>query len=85
MIDNVLVPPQNVTLTALAVNLTSLVGALDAAELGTTVEGLSNVAIFAQTNKAFQSISLTLQNLSTEDLASIKGLKRLPKFFHKYL
>ncbi|ERF75420.1 hypothetical protein EPUS_00213 [Endocarpon pusillum Z07020] len=71
IIDRLLTVPANVSTTAVAANLTSLVGAVTTAELAEAVDTTPNVTIFAPTNEAFQSIGSALGSISTEDLASI--------------
>lgn len=71
IIDEVLIIPQNVSETAIQSNLTSVAGALMAADLVDTVDGLTDVTIFAPSNEAFEAIGSALPNLTTEDLTSI--------------
>jgi uncharacterized surface protein with fasciclin (FAS1) repeats len=71
VIDSFLIPPVNVSTTAVAANLTSLVGALTEAELVETVDTTPDLTIFAPSNMAFQSIGSALGNVSKEDLTSI--------------
>ncbi|KAG4434553.1 hypothetical protein IFR05_009969 [Cadophora sp. M221] len=71
VIDKVLTVPQSASNTAGALNLTSLAGALTAANLVGTVDGLSDVTIFAPSNDAFQAIGSATANLSVEALSSI--------------
>lgn len=71
IIDAVLIVPQNVSTTAVEANLTALVGALTLADLAGTVDGLSDVTIFAPESSAFDDIGNLLANLTTEDLTSI--------------
>lgn len=71
IIDSVNVIPLNASTTASAGNLTYFLGALAAANLTETIDGLSDVTIFAPTNAAFEAIGSALGNLSTEDLTSI--------------
>merc|ERR1712036_193451 len=71
VIDTVLTVPQSASNTAGALNLTSLAGALTSADLVETVDGLSDVTIFAPSNEAFQAIGSALPNLSTEALSGI--------------
>ncbi|KAJ9649372.1 hypothetical protein H2201_006590 [Coniosporium apollinis] len=71
VIDGLLTVPVNVSETALAAGLTSLVGALNNTQLVGAVNGLSNVTIFAPNNAAFQNIGSAVANLSTEELATI--------------
>jgi uncharacterized surface protein with fasciclin (FAS1) repeats len=71
VIDSFLVLPANVSTTAVAANLTSVVGALIAADLVETVDTTPDVTIFAPSNMAFQSIGSALGNISTEDLTKV--------------
>ncbi|KAF2107850.1 Fasciclin domain-containing protein [Lophiotrema nucula] len=71
IIDSVLTLPLTVTDTALAANLTSLYGAVNATDLISTVNETPDLTIFAPSNEAFQAIGSALANLSTTDLASI--------------
>ncbi|KAL5323080.1 hypothetical protein ACEPPN_007608 [Leptodophora sp. 'Broadleaf-Isolate-01'] len=71
VIDKVLTVPQSASNTAGALNLTSLAGALTTANLVGTVDGLSDVTIFAPSNDAFQAIGSATANLSVEALSSI--------------
>ncbi len=57
--------------TAIAGNLTSLVGAVTRAELVEAVDTTPDVTIFAPSNAAFQSIGSALGNISNEDLTSV--------------
>lgn len=63
--------PTNISSLASAANLTYFLGALEAANLSSTLEGLSDITVFAPSNSAFESIGSALGNLSTEDLTSI--------------
>ena len=71
MIDRFLVVPAKVSTTAVAANLTSVTGALTAADLVDVVDTTPDVTIFAPSNMAFQAIGSALGNISTKDLASI--------------
>lgn len=71
IVDTVLTIPQSDSATALAANLTSLAGALTSADLVETVDGLSDLTIFAPSNDAFQAIGSAVGNLSMEQVASI--------------
>lgn len=71
VIDKVLSIPANVSATAVAANLTGIASALTNASLVATVDGLSDVTIFAPSNAAFRSIGNILANTSAEDLATI--------------
>jgi uncharacterized surface protein with fasciclin (FAS1) repeats len=57
--------------TATAAGLTSLVSALKSAGLAATVDGLSDVTIFAPTNEAFAKIAATTKGLSKEALGNV--------------
>jgi uncharacterized surface protein with fasciclin (FAS1) repeats len=71
IIDTFLTLPQNISTTAVAANLTAVVGALHAADLATTLDSLTDVTVFAPSNAAFQAIGSALAGLSTKDLTSI--------------
>ena len=71
IIDQVLTPPVNVSTTALAADLTALAGALIATDLLTTVDGLSDVTIFAPSNAAFVSIGSAAGGLTPAQLTQI--------------
>lgn len=70
MIDTVLTIPVSDMVTAQVLGLSSLAGALKKANLA-TVNGLSDLTIFAPTNAAFQAIGATAESLSSTDLAAI--------------
>ena len=57
--------------TAVAANLTSLVGAVIATNLTTTLDMASDITIFAPSNDAFQSIASGLGALTTTQLTDI--------------
>jgi uncharacterized surface protein with fasciclin (FAS1) repeats len=71
IVDSVLAPPINITGTAKLAGLTSLVGAVEAADLMHVVDHLAGVTVFAPTNDAFKAIGNVVQNLTTEQLAEI--------------
>jgi uncharacterized surface protein with fasciclin (FAS1) repeats len=71
VIDSFLVVPANVSTTAIAANLTSVVGALISADLVEAVDTTEDVTIFAPSNMAFSSIGSALRNITTEDLTSV--------------
>jgi uncharacterized surface protein with fasciclin (FAS1) repeats len=71
IIDEVLTVPLNVSSTALAADLTAIAGALIATDLLSTVNGLSDVTIFAPSNAAFVSIGSAAAGLSTQQLTQI--------------
>lgn len=57
--------------TAVAAGLSDLVGALTAADLVDTIDGLSDITIFAPSNSAFAAIGSAAGNLSVKQLTSI--------------
>ena len=63
--------PENVTATAIAADLSGLVEAITAANLGEAVDSFSEVTIFAPSNEAFEAISDTVADLSEEELGAI--------------
>lgn len=71
IIDNVLTIPQNISTTAVQLNLTSAAGALTQAKLVTALDEMMDVTVFVPNNNAFQSIGSALPNLTTEQLTSI--------------
>lgn len=71
VIDRLLTLPPNISTTAVALNLTSAVGAIVALNLTETLENARDVTVFLPNNAAFQRIGGNLANLSTEDLTSI--------------
>ncbi|KAH6630202.1 methyltransferase TYW3-domain-containing protein [Chaetomium sp. MPI-SDFR-AT-0129] len=78
VIDTVLTVPANPGQTAINTGLTSLAGALTAANLVDAVNGLTDVTIFAPSNDAFKAIGSALGSLSVQDLTSILGFHVLP-------
>lgn len=71
IIDRVLTVPQNISQTAIEFNLTSIAGALTAANLVETVDYLSDVTVFVPNNAAFQAIGSALPNLTMEQVTAI--------------
>jgi len=71
VIDKILTLPESDAATAIAANLTSLAGALTATNLVSTVDGLSDVTIFAPDNAAFAAIGSAVGNLTTAQLSGI--------------
>jgi uncharacterized surface protein with fasciclin (FAS1) repeats len=63
--------PKSASATAQAAGLTSLVSALTAAGLASTVDSLSDITIFAPTNAAFDAIKDTTKGLSKEALGNV--------------
>jgi len=71
IIDKVLTVPASIPETALASNLTALVGAVTTANLGSALTSLKDVTVFAPSNEAFAAIGSITGNLSTEALAGV--------------
>jgi uncharacterized surface protein with fasciclin (FAS1) repeats len=67
----VLTVPYNVSVTALAADLTALAGALIATDLLATLDTASDITVFAPSNDAFAAIGSAAGTLSTSQLASI--------------
>jgi uncharacterized surface protein with fasciclin (FAS1) repeats len=79
IIDTVLTVPATPAETAIDTGLTSLAGALTAANLVDGIDSLSDITIFAPSNDAFKAIGSALGSLSTQDLVSILGYHVLNK------
>lgn len=73
VIDSVLSIPQNLTSTASSANLTAVAGALTEADLGSSLDMMENITVFAPSNDAFAAIGSLIGELSTEDLGNILG------------
>ncbi|KKY21267.1 putative beta-ig-h3 fasciclin [Diplodia seriata] len=73
IVDNLLTLPANVSSTALAANLTALVGALTNASLVDAVDTTPDVTIFAPSNDAFAAVGSVLANASAAELAAVLG------------
>ncbi|KIW84414.1 hypothetical protein Z517_03664 [Fonsecaea pedrosoi CBS 271.37] len=71
ILDSVLTVPQNISDTAIQLNLSAAVGALTNANLATAVDILSDITLFVPNNEAFEAIGSALPNLTTQDLSSI--------------
>lgn len=71
VINRLLTLPQNVSATAIALNLTSAAGALTTLNLTSTVDTTADLTLFIPNNAAFQRIGGNLANLSTDELTSI--------------
>jgi hypothetical protein len=67
----VLTVPYNVSVTALAADLSAFAGAALATDLLTVLDEASDITIFAPSNEAFQAIGSAAGNLSTGTLAGI--------------
>ncbi|KAK2601023.1 hypothetical protein N8I77_010504 [Diaporthe amygdali] len=71
VIDKVLTIPMSPSVTAVDMGLTSLAGALTKTNMVTAVDGLSDVTIFAPSNKAFEAIGSAAEGASATDLSTI--------------
>jgi uncharacterized surface protein with fasciclin (FAS1) repeats len=71
IINQVLAVPMNVSSTAVAAELRSLVGAVTQADLATTLDTLEDVTIFAPYDAAFAAIGSVTGELSEEQLSKI--------------
>jgi uncharacterized surface protein with fasciclin (FAS1) repeats len=71
IINQVLAIPMNVSSTAVAAELRSLVGAVTQADLATTLDTLEDVTIFAPYDEAFAAIGSVTGELSEEQLSKI--------------
>ena len=71
VIDNFLVVPENITNTAVQLDLRSAVGALMSADLADAVDMAMDVTAFIPNNEAFQAIGATLATSSPADIARI--------------
>ncbi|KAF7561332.1 hypothetical protein G7046_g2811 [Stylonectria norvegica] len=79
IINEVLQVPQNLTATAVAANLTAVTGALTQANLGTALDEMRDITVFAPSNAAFAAIGSVVGNLSTDDLSSILSYHVVPR------
>lgn len=70
-VDKVLTIPMSPSVTAVDMGLTSLAGALTKTNMVTAVDGLSDVTIFAPSNKAFEAIGSAAEGASATDLSTI--------------
>lgn len=73
IIDNILFPPANVSVTGSRGNLTALLGAVNATNLTNFVNHQKDLTIFAPSNAAFEAIGSILPSLSVADAANILG------------
>lgn len=78
IIDSLLVPPGNITVTSQEYNYTSFEGALYAADVLDSDLTTSNLTIFVPDNAAFQALGSAITGLSSTDLASIMNFHTLP-------
>jgi uncharacterized surface protein with fasciclin (FAS1) repeats len=71
IINSVLQIPQSATKTAVEGGLSALVGAVTEADLGSTLDSMEDITLFAPNNDAFASIASVVGDLSADDLAGI--------------
>ncbi|KAG8167290.1 hypothetical protein KVR01_002979 [Diaporthe batatas] len=71
VIDKVLTIPMSPSVTATDMGLTSLAGALTKTNMVMAVDSLSDVTIFAPSNKAFENIGSAAESASVMDLSTI--------------
>lgn len=82
IIDRLLTVPQNVSTTAVALNLTSVAGALGTLNLTETVDTTEDLTFFLPNNAAFQRIGGSLANLSTDNLTEILSYHVVPGLYY---
>lgn len=78
VVNRFLTLPQNISATAVALNLTSAVGALTNLSLVNTVDNTRDLTCFIPNNAAFQRIGGNLANLSMAELTSILSYHVVP-------
>jgi uncharacterized surface protein with fasciclin (FAS1) repeats len=79
IIDRLLTLPQNVSTTAVALNLTSAAGALRKAGAPKSFGILpSNLTAFIPNNEAFQAVASVINELPAENLTAILGYHLIP-------
>ncbi|KAK5207137.1 hypothetical protein LTR20_006215 [Exophiala xenobiotica] len=71
VVDHFLVMPENLTNTAVQLNLRSAVGALTTANLADTLDTMMDTTFFVPDNAAFQAIGSALATSTPQDLARI--------------
>jgi transforming growth factor-beta-induced protein len=71
IIDSLLVPPGNITITSNEYNYTSFEGALFAAKVLDTDLTTPNITIFAPANEAFQALGPAISDMTSDELAKI--------------
>lgn len=68
VLDDVLIPPGNLTDVLTGAGLDALVAAVTQANLGDTLNSAQSITLFAPTNEAFQAFSAANPEVSDEDL-----------------
>ena len=71
VIDTFLVPPVNISTTAVALGLSSAAGALEQATLVAPLDVATDVTAFVPSNEAFEAIGSALANATISELTSI--------------
>lgn len=71
IVDRFLVIPENLTNTAVQINLQSAVGALEITNLSQPIDTMSDVTIFVPHNPAFQAIGGFLATSSIQEITNI--------------
>lgn len=71
IVDRFLALPENITNTAVQLNLRSAVGALTMANLANIIDTTMDVTCFIPNNEAFQAVGATLATSSPQDIARI--------------
>ncbi|KAI5812818.1 Fasciclin domain-containing protein [Pyronema omphalodes] len=71
IIDKVLPPPMNISLTAEATNMTKILGAIKKAKLADTLDKASKLTVFVPNDMAFDNIASVVNNATIESLTSI--------------
>lgn len=82
IIDQLLTLPQNISATAVALNLTSAVGAAQTLNLTETLDYTQDLTCFLPNNAAFARIGGNLANLTTENLTSILSYHVIPGLYY---
>jgi transforming growth factor-beta-induced protein len=77
IIDSLLVPPGNITVTSQEYNFTSFEGALYAADVLDKDSSTANLTIFAPQNAAWQALGSAITSMSSSDLAKIMNFHTL--------
>jgi transforming growth factor-beta-induced protein len=77
IIDALLVPPGNITITCQEYNITSFEGALYASDVVVKDSTTANLTIFAPQNAAFQALGSAITSMSSSDLAKIMDFHTL--------
>ena len=80
VIEEVILPLENIVETAEAAgSFTTLIAALEAADLRTTLEGDGQFTVFAPTDQAFTDLATTLE-VSVQDLLALANLDQILLF-----